>query len=47
MPSFIALFNKKNGARDLKDFWPISLVGSFYKILSKLLVRDLKELLAN
>lgn len=40
--SFIALVSKKNGAKDLRDFRPISLVGSFYKVLSKLLARRLK-----
>ena len=35
--TFIALISKKNGASNIKDFRPISLVGSVYKILSKVL----------
>ena len=35
--TFIALIPKKNGASNIKDFRPISLVGSVYKILSKVL----------
>ena len=32
---FIALIPKKNDASNIRDFWPISLVGSVYKILAK------------
>ena len=35
--SFLALIPKKNNAIDVKDFRPISLVGSVYKLLSKVL----------
>ncbi|XP_041004178.1 uncharacterized protein LOC121249544 [Juglans microcarpa x Juglans regia] len=35
--TFIALVPKKVGAMEVKDFCPISLVGSMYKILSKVL----------
>lgn len=35
--SYIALIPKKNDARELKDYRPISVTGSFYKVLSKLL----------
>ena len=31
--SFLSLIPKKNNAIDVKDFWPISLVGSVYKLL--------------
>ena len=33
--SFFVLIPKKGGAEDLKDFRPISLVGSVYKLLIK------------
>ena len=35
--SFLTLIPKKNNAIDVKDFQPISLVGSVYKLLSKVL----------
>ena len=35
--TFIALIPKKNDASNIRDFRPISLVGSVYKILSKVL----------
>jgi hypothetical protein len=35
--SFISLIPKIPGAIDLKDFWPISLVGGIYKIIAKVL----------
>lgn len=35
--TFIALIPKKIGAKELMDFRPISLIGSIYKILSKVL----------
>ena len=43
--SFIALIPKKNDASNIRDFRPISLVGSVYKILSKVLANRLKEVL--
>lgn len=39
--TFIALIPKKMGAKELKDFRPISLIGSVYKIISKLLTERL------
>ena len=33
--TFLVLVLKKGGADDLKDFRPISLVGSLYKLLAK------------
>ena len=43
--TFIALIPKKNGASNIRDFRPISLVGSVYKILAKVLANHLKEVL--
>ena len=42
---FIALIPKKNDASNIRDFRPISLVGSLYKILSKVLANRLKQVL--
>ena len=42
---FLALVPKKNGAFNIRDFRPISLVGSVYKILVKVLANYLKEVL--
>ena len=43
--TFIALVPKKNGASNIRDFRPISLLGSVYKILAKVLANRLKEVL--
>ena len=43
--TFIALIPKRNGASNIRNFRPISLVGSVYKILVKVLVNRLKEVL--
>ena len=43
--TFIALIPKKNGASNIRDSRPISLMGSVYKILSKVLANRLKEVL--
>ncbi|WMV36298.1 hypothetical protein MTR67_029683 [Solanum verrucosum] len=40
--TYMALIPKKKGAKELKDFRPISLVGSFYKLVSKVLTERLK-----
>ncbi|KAF3628209.1 hypothetical protein FXO38_04523 [Capsicum annuum] len=41
--TYIALISKKIGAKELKDFRPISLIGSFYKLISKVLTKRLKK----
>ena len=43
--SFIALIPKKEGAISLRDFRPISLIGSLYKILAKVLANWLRRVL--
>lgn len=35
--TYITLIPKKTGAKELKDFKPISLIRSFYKLISKVL----------
>ncbi|GJX08617.1 hypothetical protein Tco_0196549 [Tanacetum coccineum] len=43
--SFIALILKSQGANMVKDFRPISLIGSIYKIIAKLLANRLVTVL--
>ena len=43
--TFIVMIPKKEGAVDFKDFRPISLVGSFYKLIAKVLSNRLKKVL--
>lgn len=43
--TLVALIPKKVGANELKDFIPISLIGSFYKIMSKILAERLKKVI--
>nr|GEY36819.1 RNA-directed DNA polymerase, eukaryota [Tanacetum cinerariifolium] len=45
--SFIALIPKTQGAKLVKDFRPISLIGSLYKIITKLLANSLVTLIGN
>ena len=43
--SFLSLIPKKNNAVNIKDFRSISLVGSVYKLLSKVLANKLRRVL--
>ena len=43
--SFLSLIPKKNNALNIKDFQPISSVGSVYKLLSKVLANKLRMVL--
>lgn len=43
--TFIALIPKKKGAIELRDYRPISLIGSVYKIVAKLLAERLKKVI--
>lgn len=45
--TFIALFPKKVGARELTDFRPISLIGGVYNIIAKLLAKIMKKVIHN
>lgn len=43
--SFLAVILKKKGAAEMKDFRPITLLGSLYKILAKVLAKGLEEVM--
>nr|GEX98872.1 RNA-directed DNA polymerase, eukaryota [Tanacetum cinerariifolium] len=45
--SFIALIPKTQGAKLVKDFRPVSLIGSLYKIITKLLANRLVTVIGN
>lgn len=45
--NFLTLIPKKSKALEVKDFRPISLVGSVYKIIAKQLVNRLRLVLEN
>ena len=42
---FLSLIPKKNNALHIRDYLPISLVGSVYKLLSKVLANKLRTVL--
>lgn len=44
--TFLVLMPKKGGVEDLKDFKPVSLVGSLYKLLVKVLANRLKKMIS-
>ena len=41
--TFLVLVPNKGGVEDLKDFRPINLMGSLYKLLAKVLANRLKR----
>lgn len=43
--TYIALIPKKTGAKDLRELKPISLIGSMYKLLPKVLTERLKRVI--
>ena len=43
--TFLVLVPNKEGAENLKDFKPISLVGSLYKLLAKVLANRFKNVM--
>jgi hypothetical protein len=43
--TFISLIPKVHGAKEIKDFRPISLVGSIYKIIAKVLANRMRRVM--
>jgi hypothetical protein len=43
--TFISLIPKTQGAKEIKDFHPISLVGGVYKIISKVLANRMRRVI--
>ncbi|XP_071704705.1 uncharacterized protein [Rutidosis leptorrhynchoides] len=43
--SFITMVSKKSDPIRLNDYWPISLIGSYYKIIAKLLSNHLRKVI--
>ena len=44
--TFIVIVPKKEGADDFKDFRPVSLVGSLYKLIANVLANRLKKVMS-
>ena len=44
--TFLILIPKKVGAKDLRDFRPISLMGGLYKWLTKVLANRLRKVVS-
>ena len=44
--SFLALIPKVNDPQNLNEYRPISLIGSIYKIVAKVLARRMKKVLS-
>lgn len=44
--TFLVLIPEKKGPNEHKDFWPISFLKSFYKILAKSLARRLEKVMS-
>lgn len=45
--SFVSLIPKGNDPIGLKDFRPISLIGYYYKIVSKIMAERVKKVIGN
>ena len=45
--TWVTLIPKVDGAKEMKDFRPITMVGCVYKVISKILVRRLKGVMNN
>jgi hypothetical protein len=43
--TFVSLISKIQGAKEVKDFWLISLVGGVYKIISKVLANRMRRVM--
>jgi hypothetical protein len=43
--TFISLISKVHGAKEIKDFLPISLVGGIYKIIAKVLANRMRKIM--
>nr|XP_025703819.1 uncharacterized protein LOC112805690 [Arachis hypogaea] len=43
--TWVTLAPKVEGAKEVKDFWPISMVGCLYKVISKVLVRRIRSVM--